>query len=282
MKNSRGRTVEPEWLDELPPQDPRALRSRRDLRRLNGTMRHPQIMARALSNSMVGLPNPRIVELGAGDGDFLLSVLRQLPGPTEPRALASGHVCGKPQPPGSDAERGLQAASPLAAQGTWKRHECRAPMPVRGEAVLVDRLDTVDPDIRNAFTNAGWHVNAEIADVFDWLGKAKTDVADTIICNLFLHHFQAPDLTKLLRLIAGCTQAFIALEPRRSWLPTLCGRFLWSIGCGSVTRHDAVVSIRAGFSGRELSPLWPKDNGWHIEERSAGWFSHLFIARRKE
>jgi hypothetical protein len=41
-----------------------------------------------------------------------------------------------------------------------------------------------------------------------------------------------------------------------------------------------VLSVRAGFSGNELSALWPADGGWQLTERRAGHFSHLFIARR--
>ena len=39
------RIVQPELLDELPPDDPRAMRSRRDLRRINAWMRNHAIMA---------------------------------------------------------------------------------------------------------------------------------------------------------------------------------------------------------------------------------------------
>jgi hypothetical protein len=49
-----------------------------------------------------------------------------------------------------------------------------------------------------------------------------------------------------------------------------------------ITRHDAIVSVRAGFVGRELSALWPVDNQWQLSEQSAGWFSHCFIAKRNE
>jgi hypothetical protein len=56
---------------------------------------------------------------------------------------------------------------------------------------------------------------------------------------------------------------------------------LWAIGCNSVTRHDALVSVRAGFSGDELSALWPDKKNWQLTERRAGPFSHLFIAQRK-
>src|SRR5262249_44322808 len=45
----RARRVEPEWLDRLPPGDARAVRSRRDLDRINRWMLQPGIMARALA-----------------------------------------------------------------------------------------------------------------------------------------------------------------------------------------------------------------------------------------
>lgn len=71
------RLVEPELLDALPPDDPRAVRCRRDLRRVNACMGHPRLMAGALRKYSRG-PERRIVELGAGDGHFLLSVARRL------------------------------------------------------------------------------------------------------------------------------------------------------------------------------------------------------------
>jgi hypothetical protein len=82
------RIVLPELLDVLPPQDQSALRSRRDLRRLNTWMGHPRIMARLLKDHLPD-PNARhLVELGAGDGHFLLSVARRLQGQW-PRAQAT-------------------------------------------------------------------------------------------------------------------------------------------------------------------------------------------------
>jgi hypothetical protein len=46
-----------------------------------------------------------------------------------------------------------------------------------------------------------------------------------------------------------------------------------------VTRHDAVVSVRAGFRDDELTAIWPRDARWRIEERGRGLFSHAFTAR---
>ncbi len=62
------RRVEPELLDTLPPGDPRAVRSRQDLRRVNAWMGNPMIMANALKKSAGGNPVASILELGAGAG----------------------------------------------------------------------------------------------------------------------------------------------------------------------------------------------------------------------
>ena len=70
------------------------------------------------------------------------------------------------------------------------------------------------------------------------------------------------------------------IEPRRAAWPLFCCRWLWVIGCNAVTRHDARVSVRAGFSGRELSVLWPDKTNWQLDERHASLFSHLFVARK--
>ena len=229
------RVVLPELLDVLPPRDAAALRSRRDLRRVNAWMRHPQIMARALRENLPGRAAQCLVELGAGDGHFLLSVAAR-------------------------------------AHGRWPDTQ----------AILVDQLEVLDARARDGFRRFGWHARAEISEAAEWLRQARPQPAQTILCNLFLHQFQTEPLAELLRLAADSSRMVIALEPRRSWLPRCCGRLLWAIGCGPVTRHDARISIRAGFAGDELSALWPDKRNWRLTEQPAGLFSHLFIARRKE
>jgi hypothetical protein len=146
----------------------------------------------------------------------------------------------------------------------------------------VDRLDALDPQTRDQFQRLGWCVRAEIAEASEWLRQSPPNPAGTIVSNLFLHQFQTEQLAELLELAARSARLVIALEPRRSWLPRLCGRLLWMIGCGPVTCHDGPISIRAGFAGSELSALWPDKKNWELVERPVDPFSHLFIARRKD
>jgi hypothetical protein len=133
---------------------------------------------------------------------------------------------------------------------------------------------------RKHFETLGWHAEALKTDVLDWLKQPDTHQPDAIVANLFLHHFHDPELAGLLRMAAARTRVFIAIEPRR-WAWSVAFRPLfWLIGCGPVTRHDAVISIAAGFVRRELSQLWPADGNWSLEEGPANLFSHLFIAKR--
>ena len=75
---SQPRLVEPELLDRLPADDPRAVRSRQDLKRINAIMRHAGIMARALLRHGNGRKPAVMADLGSGDGNFMLRVAQKL------------------------------------------------------------------------------------------------------------------------------------------------------------------------------------------------------------
>ena len=197
------RSLEPEWLDHLPPQDPRAVRSRADLRRVNALMGNARIIARHLGQAT------RVADLGGGDGSLMRAVARKL-------------------------GRGLEVTN-------------------------VDRI-------------AG-------REVFEFLA-APGKPLDAIVANLFLHHLTQADLRRLFRLAAQRAPLFVACEPRRSRFALAGSRLMWFIGANDVTRHDAVISVRAGFSGGELSAEWPRLESWTLSERAAPPFSHLFVARR--
>ena len=72
------RRLEAEWLDHLPADDPRAMRSRRDLTRVNSFMGNAGRMADALLRHTAGETPRTMVDLGSGDGQFMLQVARRL------------------------------------------------------------------------------------------------------------------------------------------------------------------------------------------------------------
>jgi hypothetical protein len=225
------RLVQPEWLDHLAVDDPGAMGSRRDLKRLNFWMGNAAILARTIPATCDGWTPTTVIEIGAGDGDFLLSVARRCP-------------------------------------HSWRRTH----------AVLIDRHSVVSSSTRRQFDLLGWSTETVQSDVFDWLEKDAASTDGLIIANLFLHHFEAASLARLLRLVGERARGFIAVEPRRSTWSFFFSRMVRWIGCNAVTEHDAPLSVKAGFAGDELTPLWPNHADWRLREREAGLFSHVFAA----
>jgi hypothetical protein len=230
------RRVRPELLDALPADDPRAVRSRRDLRLVNRIMGTRLLLLRALDAALAAPPRT-IVELGAGDGRLLLA---------------------------------------LAAK--------RARRWPAAHAGLLDMQPVVVPDTVAAFDELGWSAEVIATDVFDWLARPDAD-ADVIVANLFVHHFDGERLERLLAGIAARARTFVCCEPRRGWLPLGGSHLLGLIGCNDVTRHDAVLSVHAGFRGDELSGAWRRAlpsgaREWRLYESAAGAFSHIFRATR--
>lgn len=227
------RQVGPELLDQLPPDDPQALGSRRDLQRINLLMGNARILSRTIQALASAGAVRRVVELGAGDGTFM-----------------------------------WRLAAQLSAR-------CQSV-----EVLLVDRQKTVAQETLEAFRRLGWNAVFVQSDVLAWLSVARRDEIDLIVANLFLHHFPEDALRTLLQLAFARTKCFVACEPRRCVTALLASRLLGLIGCNGVTRHDASVSVRAGFAGRELSNLCPGAAGWQLQERRAALFSHCFAAQR--
>lgn len=250
------RLIQPELLDELSPDDPRARWSRRDLRRINAWMRNHAIMAKALRTALHGYAPRQITDLGAGDGHFLSRVA----------LVVSRNGAPVSDPASRDRKRTLRVGDRRSAG--WGGVK----------AVLLDRQKNVAAQSLSSFTSLGWRAEWVEADVFDWLRSAVG--LDVVVANLFLHHFEDARLAELFRVVAARARLLVAIEPCRAPWPLFCCRWLWAIGCNAVTRHDAAVSVRAGFAGRELSALWPAADGWQLTERRTGPFSHLFVARR--
>lgn len=239
------RVIAVETLDGLAADNPAAMRSRRDLRRIHLVMGTRAILLRALHDSTASIRKGtplRVLELGAGDGTLLLGVAR---------ALA---------PTWLKVEITLLDRQPLIDHKTIKSY---AEVGWTAVEKVVDVFDWI------AGSNNYPQMNSKTTD---W---------DLIIVNLFLHHFEDVLLTLLLNKIASRTNQFYACEPRRSWLALAGSHLVGAIGANSVTREDAVLSVHAGFCGNELTMRWPVHGGeWNVHEYSAGLFSHCFCAKR--
>jgi hypothetical protein len=163
----------------------------------------------------------------------------------------------------------------LALARRWSARDLAA------DALLVDRQPLLTAATRDAFARLGWTVASTEAEVLAWL-QAETPPVELMLANLFLHHFADAQLAMLLRLAAARTRLFIACEPRRGTGPLVAARLIGLIGCNAVTRHDAAISVRAGFRGQELSALWPATSEGATHEGPAGLFSHCFVGGRDE
>lgn len=243
------RTVLPEVLDGLGPDDPSAQRSRKDLQRLHRVMGTQNILLSALRQMPLGdlgshSQSPlRVLEIGAGDGSLMLGVARAL-------------------------------------QGVWPAVSF----------TLLDQLNLLEPATVKRYASARWNVHAEVGDVLEWaqpdpLVALPPDTGrwDLIVANLFLHHFEPPQLSGLLTAIAARADCFFACEPRRAWMALAGSHLVGFVGANAVTREDAVLSVHAGFRQQELGALWPDTARiWNCKEYSAGLFSHCFSATRRE
>jgi len=227
------RSLQAEWLDELPADDPRAIRSRGDLRRINALMGNARLMSKALHGVTRQSTVRRIVDLGTGDGAFLLDWVRRMP------SLAPGT-----------------------------------------EVLLVDRHDAADARIVTALYARGFRPRSVQADGLEWMRAQPVETGTWVLANLFLHHFTPERLRLLFIAIAEKAELCCACEPRRTLASLLASKMLGLIGANRVTRHDATVSVRAGFHNRELSALWPVQPHWSLREQRAGLFSHFFLAQR--
>lgn len=193
------RVVVPEILDELDGLDPRAIRSRRDLRLINSLMGNERWIGRELAK--LG-ENGVVAELGAGRGELLRS---------------------------------------LAGEG-WS---CRG-------------FD-LQPEPEDLSERAGWSQG----DLFETL---KEDLSPIVVGSLILHHFEDGELLRLGKLLGNrCTLIFA--EPLRAKMALLEGAALFPV-VNEVTRHDMMVSIRAGFRKGELAKKLGLEEGWEWRERA--------------
>ncbi len=240
------RRVHVEELDHLSSEDPAAKRSRRDLLRVHRAMGTVGIIARGCRQLLSTMP------------------VNGTPSLTRPlRILELG---------AGDGRLMLRVAHALGKSFG------------QVELVLLDRQDIVTDETMVAYAALGWQASTRVVDVRNWAADAAlSEQQDLVITTLFLHHFEGAELDTLLRAMASTSNRTFACEPRRGFIARTGSRLVGLIGANSVTRHDAVLSVQAGFRDSEISARWPRKSGnWTLVERTAGPFSHVFSATRTE
>lgn len=190
------RVVTPEILDELSVDDPRAVRSRQDLRFINHFMRGEEWILQSLHQS-VTLPK-RVIELGAGEGKLVNKISRAFP------------------------------------------------------EVQVTALDFI-PKPESVDEKVEW----VSGDLMEYEGFSEDTV---VVANLFIHHLEREGLEKLGHKLSG-VQGLYFSEPYRARIPLVMGRSIFPL-VNEVTRHDMMVSIKAGFKRGELPEVFGEAFQW--------------------
>jgi hypothetical protein len=99
-------------------------------------------------------------------------------------------------------------------------------------------------------------------DVFD----QQAEGGGVLVANLFLHHFDDAGLCRLGE-VAKQFEALVFVEPLRTPISAILGRGLLPF-VNRVTKHDTIVSIRAGFVPGELGKCMGLDpEEWKVSER---------------
>lgn len=99
-----------------------------------------------------------------------------------------------------------------------------------------------------------------------------------LVANLFLHHLQSDELARL-GAIADRFELLAFVEPHRTKDALWMGERLLPV-VGEATKHDMIVSIRAGFIEGELAELLKLSDDWKVSERSTWRGGHRVLASR--
>ena len=111
---------------------------------------------------------------------------------------------------------------------------------------------------------------------------AGYDRYPAVIGNLIFHQFKDAELAALGGKLRQAARVIIACEPeRRRFSQIAVAAFAPLLGINHVTRHDAHVSMTAGFCGEELPRLLGLDDGaWQFSCRSTLLGANRMVAVR--
>ncbi len=141
--------------------------------------------------------------------------------------------------------------------------------------VATDALD-LWPEPTGWPTGCAWHR----ADLREFAGYAAYDV---VLGNLIFHQFPEKELAVLGRLLTPTARVIIACEPvRRRFSQALFAAGAALLGANYVSRHDARVSIAAGFTGDELPGALGLDRPdwtWECQTTALGAYRMVAVNR---
>lgn len=116
------------------------------------------------------------------------------------------------------------------------------------------------------------------------LEMKELDVSEIVIGNFILHQFEDAQLAKLGVLLNARARLLIFNETSRSQAAIYLARMTgWLFRMHAVTKHDAEVSVRAGFRGEELPQKLGLTTGeWRWEVTTTPLGAYRMVAERIE
>lgn len=96
-------------------------------------------------------------------------------------------------------------------------------------------------------------ISFEVADITD--ASFLTRQFDVLTASLVLHHFQDRELQHLIpAYVAMSRRGLVVADLQRHWLPwSLFALVTKIMGASHMIRHDGLLSVRRGFTRRELT-----------------------------
>jgi hypothetical protein len=118
----------------------------------------------------------------------------------------------------------------------------------------------------------------------DLLQSPSLEGARVVIANHILHQFEDEALGALGAKLRHAATHLIINETARRSLHLWQARAAFLLGLNHVSRHDALVSVRAGFRGTELPVLLglpPAEWQWQIHSTTLGAYRFVAVRRRE-
>lgn len=142
-----------------------------------------------------------------------------------------------------------------------------------GEGLLTSCICEEFPDMEVCAVDlvprpAGVHERAQWLQANVLEGELLIDSETVVVVNLFLHHLKHDQLVVLADRLKGA-KALLFAEPARKSYAILLGYVAYPF-VGRVTKHDMMVSIRAGFVVGELEDYFSEGFEWTEEEHWMG------------